>query len=416
MATFRVGADDRLDPFWVGTMQEVSKGLADAEYCRTFEREVPRTIALLREIGIELISNHAQVANEMNDHTVLPNGGGRAIIDTIARSLEETPGVEFHYETEAVRLSLDDEGLVAGIVVRTADGRLTTLAADNVVLACGGFEGNKTMLTQFVGPNACDLQLIAPGVAFNKGAGIRMGMEIGADTAGQFDMIHSELVDHRTSRADAVIYGHNYGIVVNGKGERFMDEGEKTLDASFELIAYEVWRNQGQTAFFIADQTMASVPHLMALNDTDMPPIEAETIADLADQLGLEPDALEKTIADYNAAIGPGEFNPAILDGKSTQGLIPPKSNWAYPLSNPPYFAFPLTTAITFTYGGLKADVHGRVIATNGKPIPGLYAAGEIVGLYYHEYPPATSVLRSLTFGRRAGAHIAAQARDKAVA
>jgi hypothetical protein len=115
------------------------------------------------------------------------------------------------------------------------------------------------MLTQFVGPNACDLQLIAPGVAFNKGAGIRMGMEIGADTAGQFDMIHSELVDRRTSRADAVIYGHNYGIVVNGKGERFMDEGEKTLDASFELIAYEVWRNQEQTAFFIADQTMGAL-------------------------------------------------------------------------------------------------------------------------------------------------------------
>src|SRR5690606_13166361 len=104
---------------------------------------------------------------------------------------------------------------------RGSDGRLCTLGARAVMLACGGFEGNAEMLTRYVGPNACDLGLIAPGIAYNKGAGIRMAMDIGADTAGQFDGIHAELVDPRTDRADAVIYPHPYGIMVNGDGKRF---------------------------------------------------------------------------------------------------------------------------------------------------------------------------------------------------
>lgn len=66
-----------------------------------------------------------------------------------------------------------------------------------------------------------------------------------------------------------------------------------------------------------------------------------------------------------------------------------------------------MTANLTFTYGGIKTDTDARVLSTNGVPIPGLYAAGEMTGLYYHEYPPATSVLRSLTFGRIAGANVA---------
>ena len=407
MATLRVGDNDRLDPFWVGTVQDVSKGLADLDYCRVFEREVPTTIGLLRDLGIELTVNVAHLATEMGEKTMSPNGGGRAIIEAMADRLERSGAVDFHYETEAVNLATASDGRISGLVVRTPEGLLATLAAPAVVLACGGFEGNATMLTQYVGPNACDLQHIAPGIAYNKGAGLRMAMAAGADTAGQFDMIHAELVDRRTTRADAVIYGHTYGIVVNGAAQRFFDEGETSLDASFERIAFEVWRNQGQTAFFIADQTITGNPAVMAAFDTDMPPVEADTITDLAEQLGLDPDALEATVDAFNAATGPGAFDPKVLDGKATHGITPPKSNWAYPLVRPPFIAYPMTAAVTFTFGGIKTDTDSRVIATNGRPLPGLYAAGEIAGLFYHQYPSATSVLRALTFGRRAGAHAA---------
>jgi tricarballylate dehydrogenase len=117
---------------------------------------------------------------------------------------------------------------------------------------------------------------------------------------------------------------------------------------------------------------------------------------------------LTATVDEYNAAIGPGELNPRVLDGKSALRLDPPKSNWAFPIVKPPYIAYPLTCAITFTFGGIKTDARARVVTPMGAAIPGLYAAGEVTGLYYHGYPAGTSVLRAATFGRIAGAHAAA--------
>ncbi len=275
------------------------------------------------------------------------------------------------------------------------------------MIACGGFEGNPEMLTQYVGPNACDLPVIAPTLKNNRGDGLRMAVEVGADTAGQFDMIHGEPVDPRTDKPDAVIYGFPYGIVVNRHAQRFFDEGQKSFDATFELLGYEIWRHQEQTAFWISDQTCFTVPYIETIQLSDVPPVDGETLGELAAKLGLGPSALETTVAEYNAACGPGEFNPQILDGKAALGLHPPKSNWAFPLERPPYIAYPLTCAITFTFGGIRTDTQARVVSPGGTAIPGLYAAGEVTGLYYHEYPAGTSVLRSVTFGRIAGAHAA---------
>ena len=113
-------------------------------------------------------------------------------------------------------------------------------------------------------------------------------------------------------------------------------------------------------------------------------------------------------MAEFNAAVGPGVFDPYSFDGKSTVGLDPPKSNWAFALDSPPFIAYPLTCAICFTFGGVRTDSSARVVSPSGTPIPGLYAAGEVTGLYYHEYPVGTSVIRGITFGRIAGAHAAA--------
>jgi tricarballylate dehydrogenase len=405
-ARFRAREDYSLDPFFVGRMQEVSKGLADIEYCRVLEAEVPNSLRFLEAHGVKLLHYSPPVAMGV-EHEVTPNGGGHAIVDALSQWIDNSDNAEILYQTEALRLSLSIDGRVDGVVVRGADGLLRTVHARAVVLACGGFEGNKEMLTRYLGPNACDLPLLAPGLKYNQGAGIRMAMEVGAGMSGQYDMIHTELVDSRTDRPDAYIYAHPFGIVVNGDGKRFWDEGQGTFEETFELIAFEVWRNQKQNAFFIADQTIKAFPGVMVLFDTDKPAIEADSVPELAALLGLEPDALASTIAEYNAAVGPGTLDPNRRDGKSTTGLSPDKSNWAYRLEQPPFFAYPLTSAICFTYGGMRADVHGRVVTGNGVPIPGLYAAGEIVGVFYHEYPAGTSVLRSLTFGRLAGVHAA---------
>ena len=410
-AGLRVDDSYTLDPRWVGRMQEVSRQLADLEYCRTFEKEVPATCRFMVDHGVELLfqpspfpGGHSQVGR--------PNGGGHAIVDALAEHVEQAPGGEIRYRTEAVRLSLSDEGRVDGVIVRNPAGLLETLHARAVVLACGGFEGNYEMLTQYVGRNAVDLKVLAPGTQYNQGDGIRMATEIGAATSGQFDGIHAELIDTRTDRADAVLYGHTYTIAVNGAGKRFRDEGEDSFTETFELIAYDVWSEQNQTAFLITDNAVMSQDILTGLFDTDVPPAKADTIASLATQLGLDPAELEATVAEYNQACAGNAdipFEPFAYDGKSTTGIEPPKSNWALPISHPPYYGYPVAAAICFTYGGLKTDTSARVLSKGSVPIPGLYAAGELVGLFYHEYPSATSVLKAVTFGRLAGAHAAVE-------
>jgi len=405
---FRITEDRKLDPAFVSRMDTVSGGMADLEYCRTLEREVTETLSFLERNGVELIYFKQPFPNRNTGGGLgMPARGGVGIVDGLAGVLERTPGAEILYETEAVRLSVSDDGRVNGVIVRGRDGLTRTLSAPAVVIACGGFEGNPEMLTQYLGERACDLPVIAPTLRNNTGDGMRMALEIGAATAGQFDMFHGEPVDVRSSKPDAVVYAFPYGIVVNARAERFYDEGKDSFDSTFEEIAFEIWRNQQQKAFFIGDQTTLGIEHVQAIILTDQPPVTAGTLAELAMRLGLEPRALERTVAAYNAAIGPGEFNAHIRDGKAAPGLVPPKSNWAFPIASAPYIGYPLTCAITFTFGGIRTDSEARVITPSGTVIPGLYAAGEVTGLYYHQYPAGTSVLRSATFGRIAGAHAA---------
>jgi tricarballylate dehydrogenase len=403
---FRVTEDRRLDPNFVPRMEAVSHGLADLDYCRTLDRELPASIAFLEQHGVEYVYFKQGLPNRNTGGGLgMPAASGLGIVDGLAAVLERTEGVVLHYETEAVRLSVSSEGRVDGVVVRGRDGLLRPLHAEAVVIASGGFEGNKEMLTQYLGERACDIPVISPGTGNNRGEGIRMAVEVGADTAGQFDMFHAEPIDPRATKPDPVIYPYTYGIVVNRHGRRFFDEGKNSFDSTFEEIGYEIWRNQEQTAFLIADQTSAAVEGWEQVIFTDQPPVTADSIGDLAAALGIDEERLERTVAEYNAAVGPGEFDPYSFDGKRTVGLDPPKSNWAAPLQSPPYIAYPLTCAICFTFGGIRTDPSARVVSPAGTPIPGLYGAGEVTGLYYHHYPAGTSVIRAVTFGRIAGQH-----------
>ena len=406
---FRITEDRRLDPAFVARMREVSGGLADLDYCRTLEREVTETLAFLERSGVELTYFKQPFANRNSGSGLgMPVRGGLGIVEGLCAPLERTAGVEMLYETEAVRLELAESGRIGGVVVRTRDGAARTLhAAAGVVIACGGFEGNAEMLARYLGPRACDLPLIAPTLRNNTGDGLRMAMEIGAATAGQFDMFHGEPIDARSSKPDAVVYAYPFGILVNACAERFYDEGKDSFDSTFEELAFEIWRRQDQQAFLIGDQTTAAIEPVQAIILTDQPPVAGATLRELARALGLDPQALERTVAAYNAAVTPGEFNPRTFDGKCTRGLAPPKSNWALPIERPPFIGYPLTCAITFTFGGVRTDSLARVLTPSGAVIPGLYAAGEVTGLYYHHYPAGTSVLRAATFGRIAGAHAA---------
>ena len=328
-------------------MTMVSKGLADLEYCRKLGEEAPATAQYLLDHGVHL--NHHDEKNVLlefktNQHFVFPEGGGHAIIKALFAAMSKFEDLDIMWETEATKLLTTEQGAMRGVKVRKSDGLLYDVLGKNVMLACGGFEGNREMLAKYVGNRTVDLPLIAPGLKYNKGAGLNMALEVGADTAGSFDGMHCELVDTRAGKPDAVIWGHNYGIVVNSDCKRFYDEGKRQLFATFEMIALETWRDHNQKAYFVCDShTMERFRDTWVYGTTDKEPEEADTVPDLAKKLGLDPTELEKTVKGFNAACNKNEFDLMKLDGKATDGLTPNKTNWANPIDKPPYYGYPLT-------------------------------------------------------------------------
>jgi tricarballylate dehydrogenase len=407
---FRVTRDRRLDPAFIETMERLGEGRADLAYCRAYAAQVPATFDFLDRHGVPWIYFDQPFANRnTGGGLAMPLPGGVAIVDTLAARVDGLPNAEILYETEAVSLEADESGRVTGVHVRSG-GSERLLNARSVVIACGGFEGAPDMLVEHLGPRGTELPLIAPTLANNRGDGIRLTAPLDGDVAGQFDMFHGEPVDTRTDKPDAVIYGYPFGIIVNRHCRRFFDEGQDSFDATFERLGYEIWARQDQQAWFIGEKAILDWPAVADIMLTDQPPVEGDTVAELATKLGLDPEALVATVGEYNAAIKPGPTDRAIRDGKRTEGIDPPKSNWATPISNGPFIGYPMTTAITFTFGGIRSDDRARVLKRDGSAIAGLYAAGEVTGLYYKEYPAGTSVLRALTFGRIAAREAAANA------
>ena len=382
--------------------------VSDLDYWRRFEDAVPGAVEFMQDHGVKLVHHDEENAalDFEGQHFAYPVGGGKEILDNYLVHIAGYDTADVLYGHEATDLTIDDEGV--RVAVREPNGGQRTITAGAVVLACGGFEGNQDMLREHLGRGAEDLPMIVPGIKYNRGAGISMATGVGAETDGQFDMFHAELVDTRAKNPHAVIWGQNYGIVVNENSERFHDEGADYLFATTEAIAHDTWRNQNQKSYFVTDRTvMDRFEGSWVYETTDRPPERSDTIGGLAEKLALDPTALEATVEEFNAACGGGEWNPTETDGKKTSGITPPKSNWAEPIAEPPFYGFPMTASVKFIFGGLKVDPDGRVLDHDGNPIPGLYAAGEITGHFHRKHPASTSVLRTNAFGRIVGTNAA---------
>jgi tricarballylate dehydrogenase len=342
-------------------------------------------------------------------------GGGRGLMEQHAAAARARC-VEVRYSSPVVELLLDRGGPRG--VVCSAGGRRQPIEAGAVVLACGGFEADARRRAMYLGPN-WDVARVR-GTACNTGDVLELALAAGAQPYGHWSGCHAIAWDagapqtgdwaltNRLSRQ-----GYPWGLVVNRLGQRFLDEGADFRNLTYARYGAEILRQPGASAYQLFDAR--TVP-LLSQEDYGAPGTsraEAGTVAELAGKLGLDPAALGRTVAEFNAAVQPGEFNPAVKDGKRTAGITPPKSNWAQPLDRPPFVAFPVTCGITFTYGGLRVDAQARVLDDANRPIPGLYAAGELVGgLFYHNYPGGSGLMAGAVFGRRAGASAGRRARD----
>ena len=392
----------------------VTEGLADAELAQRLVDESLSAMLWMRDRGIRwalMTGRQAFRAGAVyrfwGGLTVEAVGGGPGLIQ---RWLEiaEAVGIRIRFDSAATSLLQDVSGAVTGVRVRTPAG-FEDLRARAVVLACGGFEANPEMRVRYLGPG-WDVAKVR-GSRYNTGDGIGMALAVGAQAYGQWSGCHAVAWDANAppfgNRAVGDLYQkHSYplGIMVNVRGERFVDEGADYRNYTYAKYGREILKQPRSLAFQVFDEKTRGF-----LRDeyriARVTKATAESIEELADALGIEPDSLVRTVAAYNAGVQPGDFDPSVLDGKRTVGIDPPKSNWALPIDTPPYLGFAVTCGITFTFGGLRIEPGtGQVLDTSDRLLAGLYAAGELVGgLFWHNYPGGAGLMAGSVFGRNAG-------------
>ncbi|HUZ77561.1 MAG TPA: FAD-dependent tricarballylate dehydrogenase TcuA [Chloroflexota bacterium] len=399
-------------------LERVTEGLSDPLLVDLLLDNAYGTMRWLTERGVRWMLATGRQAFRVGDkhhffgNLILEaNGGGRGLSDR-EFELAEQAGIDIWYDCKPLALCLTAAGAVEGVEVRRPGAASQLVAAGSVVLACGGFEANTEMRTRYLGP---DWELAkVRGSRFNTGDGIRLALEAGAQSYGHWSCAHAvqwDLLAPPTGNLEIgdLYQKHSYplGIMVNKRGERFVDEGADLRNYTYAKYGREVLRQPERAAFQIFDSK--TVPLLRdEYRIREATRARANTIAELADQLTIDAAGLAETVERYNAAVQSGTFNPSILDGLHTSNLTPPKSNWALKIDEPPFEGYAVTCGITFTFGGLRIDGECRVQDTELRPIPGLYAAGEIVGgLFYHNYPGGSGLMAGATFGRLAGGRAA---------
>jgi tricarballylate dehydrogenase len=398
----RMAAPDRVAPGFEEDMFEACGGQGDADYFRTLAECAVSTMAWLQSHGVEFSIPPYYLS--VGPPRIQPVGGGRAIIELLGQAVR-TADVSIRFASAATRLILGRDRII-GLELRSEDSATTTLDADAVVLATGGFQGDGAMMQAQFGPLARSLMLISPGTRFDTGDGIRMAREQGARVSGDWDGMHIEPVDPRSAHPAPVVLVYPYGIVVDQAGRRFFDEGGGLVHETWEGFARDIhFSRPCSVAYAILDSRLFEIADYRRAIRSDVPPFQSDTIEGLAAQINIPADALLHTVNVFNAAANGNisQFDATRCDGlAAAPSLTPPKSNWARPLNRPPYLAYPLVGAIAYTFGGLSTNTKAEVLSGQG-PIPGLYAAGEITGNFYRTAPNAVSMLRALVFGRIAG-------------
>ncbi len=418
-------ASMEVDPYtednFFDDLMRVTEDMADPDLALLLVRESQPTVRWMRGRGIRWIPMFGRQAFKVGDRfrfwgglVLEAVGGGAGLVDMEYEAAKKL-GIDVRFEAKATRLAVDDGGGVTGVVIRTPAG-METVEARAVVLAAGGFEANAEMRTRYLGRN-WDLARVR-GTPYNTGDAIRMALDIGALPWGHWSGCHAVAWDlnapwHGDRKVGDNFQKHSYpvGIIVNLRGERFVDEGADFRNYTYVKYGRAIIEQPRRAAFQIFDQ---KVLHLLReeYRIREVTKAEDATLEGLARKLEIDVDGFVRTVRAFNAAVEPVPFNPAVKDGKGTRGIAPPKSNWAQPLDTPPYVGYAVTTGITFTFGGLKITPEAQVIDCEQHPIRGLYAAGELVGgLFYHNYAGGAGLMAGAVFGRIAGRSAATFAR-----
>jgi len=335
-------------------------------------------------------------------------GGGRAMLNSLYQTAGRL-GIEIHYDSPVTKLDIQN-GMFLSATVEGA-GRHQTFRGSTLVAACGGFESNIEWLKQYWGEAAENF--LIRGTPNNRGAVLKMLLDAGVQEVGDPTQCHAVAIDARAPKYDGGIITRLdcvvFGIVVNKEAKRFYDEGEDVWPKRYAIWGRLVAQQPDQIGYIIFDASS-----LRLFMPSLYPPIQADTIGELARKFELDPAILEKTVADFNAAVRPGTFNHADLDDCRTEGLTPPKSHWARRIEKPPFYGYPVRPGITFTYLGTRVNKEARMLMKGGAPSANMFAAGEIMAgnVLGKGYAAGIGMTIGSVFGRIAGLEAAKNARN----
>ncbi len=338
-------------------------------------------------------------------------GGGKALVNAYYRSAQEL-GVQVRYEAPVSRLEIEDGRFVAAWL------RDERIAARACVLAAGGFESNREWMREAWGQNErgewpADNFLIR-GTRFNQGVLLKDMQRHGADIIGDPTQMHCVAIDARAPLYDGGIVTRvdcvSLGVMLNREARRFYDEGEDFWPKRYAIWGRLVAQQPGQIGYCIIDSKAVG---------RFMPPVfpgeKAQTLPDLARQLGLPEGAFMETLNAFNAACRPGTFDHTVLDDCVTEGVAPPKTHWARSIDTPPFYGYALRPGITFTYLGLKTNADAAV-HFGGLPSDNLFVAGEMMAgnVLGKGYTAGVGMSIGTAFGRLAGTRAAEAALKEA--
>ena len=341
-----------------------------------------------------------------------PVGGGLGMLLSL-REIALGMGIEVRYESR-VRAVHGSDRRVEGVRVSTPDGEYD-LTARSVICCSGGFQASPAMRARYLTGNTDFVKV--RGSRHNTGEVLHMMLDLGAAAAGHWQGAHMTPIDagappfetptmHGGKGNAMNRYDYIFGVTVNQLGRRFYDEGEAKISYTYAKTGRAVLQEQGGVAYQIYDQT--GIDYFRHGRDYPATVFEAPTIAELAVKIGIQPEVLADEIERFNAACRKDvAFDASQPDGKCTEGLAVKKSNWAVPIERGPFRAYPVTTGVTFSFGGLKVDDQARVLSSSFEPIRGLYASGDVVGLFFHNYPSCTGQTRNAVFSTLAGENAA---------
>ena len=347
--------------------------------------------------------------------TVEAVGGGPGLVQNLTVAAKKH-GIDIWYHARAMALLHDDDG-IQGVRVKR-DGKTIGVAAKAVVLAAGGFQANPEWRTRYLGPG-WELAKVR-GTRFNTGDGIRMALDAGAAAAGNWSGCHAVAWERNAPEFGDLVVGDQYqkhsypwGIYLNAEGKRFLDEGADFRNYTYAKYGRVILQQPGQFAWQVFDAKVKS-----QLRDEYRIKQVTKVVASTLEELVAKLDDVNAAVAleeikAYNAAVRTDvPFNPNIKDGRCTTGLAINKSNWANTLDTPPFEAYAVTCGITFSFGGLRINTDAQVMSSDGEPIAGLFAAGELVGgIFWFNYPGGSGLTNGAVFGRIAGASAAKAAK-----